>query len=239
MALDISKIITPVSKVASPASGSLSDAWQALVGDKIAAWRMRNAANLQVKIFEELKGMNLSLNISKIPDRYAFAWFEEATKQDEPEIQVLFVRLLAKAASGDSDASDRRHLEIITNFTPDDAVAMKIFYGHLEPRPAMIGINGIPLPPDVEMQDWLIHRELLGKTIDDPWRSIEHLSTLGIFEKRTNIDRHSLQRMFRSVSPNSRGEFEIGFGSEVELKTFIGSTVTGVSLARALGQIEP
>lgn len=40
----------------------------------------------------EVGKVGLNLDRSKIPERYAFAWFEEETKQDEPENQELFAR---------------------------------------------------------------------------------------------------------------------------------------------------
>ena len=55
----------------------------------------------------------MKVDRTQIPERYAITWFEEATKQDEPEIQQLFARLLARAAAGDEDAADRRQLEIL------------------------------------------------------------------------------------------------------------------------------
>ena len=63
-----------------------------------------------------------------IPERYAFAWFEEATKQDEPELQVLFARLLARAAAGEGQADDRRLIDLLKQMTPADAAVFQRVY---------------------------------------------------------------------------------------------------------------
>jgi hypothetical protein len=102
-------------------SGSLSDAWQAILGDRIAAWRLTNAAKTQIKVKKEFDRLGLRPNNNRIPERYAITWFEEASKQDEEEIQDLFARLLAQAAAGNEAALDRRNLEIVSRLTPDDA----------------------------------------------------------------------------------------------------------------------
>ena len=116
MAVDVTKMIEPAKQLVEPFTATLGDAWAAVIGDRVAAWRLKNAAALQIKVNEEVAKLGLKLDRPKIPERYAFAWFDEATKQDQPEIQDLFARLLAKAAAGEKGALDRRHLEIITRF---------------------------------------------------------------------------------------------------------------------------
>src|SRR5690348_12161487 len=100
MGIDVTQMIEPAKQLVEPISATLSETWAAVIGDRVAAWRLKNAAALQLKVNEEVGKLGLQLDRSKIPERYAFAWFEEATKQDEPEIQELFARLLAQAAAG-------------------------------------------------------------------------------------------------------------------------------------------
>lgn len=128
MEIGIGEIVKSVSS--SGPLASLGDAWQAVIGDRIAHWRLRNAMALQIKANDEARHLGLQLVSSRIPERYAFAWFEEATKQDEPELQVLFARLLAKAAAGDEDASDRRLLKILGAMTPSDAAVFQRIYSN-------------------------------------------------------------------------------------------------------------
>ena len=126
MDLGISDIVKSLAE-AGPVQ-ALGDAWQAVIGDRIAHWRMRNAMALQIRANEEANRLGLKIDRARIPERYAIAWFEEATKQDEPELQTLFARLLARAASGDEDAKYRRHIEIMSRLTPVDAAIFDRVY---------------------------------------------------------------------------------------------------------------
>lgn len=123
MPIDPTNIVSAATKIieSGPVAGSLSETWAAIIGDRIANWRLVNAAKLQLKARVQFKKLGLRPNIDKIPERYAITWFEEASKQDEDEIQDLFARLLARAAAGDDDALDRRNIEIVSKLTPNDA----------------------------------------------------------------------------------------------------------------------
>ncbi|MEM1051153.1 MAG: Abi-alpha family protein [Pseudomonadota bacterium] len=123
MPVDPTDIVRSAAAVTSSETirGTLTEAWQALLGDKIAAWRLSNAAKTQLKVAEQFKKLGLKPNMDRIPERFAVTWFEEASKQDEDEIQELFAKLLARAAEGNADALDRRNLEIVSKLTPIDA----------------------------------------------------------------------------------------------------------------------
>ena len=176
MPIDLTPIVKPLTDAAQPAIDAISDAWAMVLGDRFAIWRVRNAANLQIKLNAELKRLGLSLNQSKIPERYAFAWFEEATKHDDPEIQKLFARLLAKASSGDDDASDCRNLEILARFTPMDAKVLEIVF-----RREGIG-NGRGTVDEYEL--WRALKEEEGKQAT---LSLEHLINLGLLERHYKV----------------------------------------------------
>lgn len=122
MPLDITSIIQPVGKALSPLGSTLSDAWQLVLGDRVATWRLMNAAKLQEKINLRVSELGLRLNLSKIPDRYAFSWFEKASKQDDTEIQNLFVELLIRAAASEESSNFERLLNILSQMTPSDAI---------------------------------------------------------------------------------------------------------------------
>jgi hypothetical protein len=53
MAIDVTKIIEPVKNALAPVGASLSDAWAGVLGDRIAAWRLKNAAELQIAVNAE------------------------------------------------------------------------------------------------------------------------------------------------------------------------------------------
>jgi hypothetical protein len=166
---------------------TLGDAWQAIIGDRVAQWRLKNAMQLQIRANEEARRLGLALNTARIPERYAFAWFEEATKQDEPELQDLFARLLARAAAGDKDAQDRQLIAVLSQFTPIDAAIFQRIYSE-EPFPdtgiysATRSINH-PMTGDPRLigwpRDWTaaLLKNFYG---EDCTKSVEHLIICGV-----------------------------------------------------------
>ena len=208
MPIDLTPIVKPVNDVAEPITNSLSDAWSAVLGDKIAAWRLRNAAATQAKLHEELKRMGVSLNHAKIPERYAFAWFEEATKQDEPEIQELFARLLAKAAAGDNDAGDRRNLEILTRMMPMDAEVMQLIFSLFGDRGTFRTVS--------EYRIWAAVRKEFG---EEGELCIEHLIQLGVVEQ------------IYGISSNTETGRYIGLGGDVSMSAVMGHVQANTDLA--------
>lgn len=235
MTINPGEIIKLAREAAKPVAYSLSDAWQGVVGDRVAAWRLKNAAKIQIKVREELDRLGVSLNLAHIPERYAFSWFEEATKQDEPEIQELFARLLAKAAAGDAGSADRRLLEIVSKLTPDDA-KMSQFFFDFRPASRTISKDDSRLE-DLEIDEYELFktvREMYGK---DAWRSIDHLISMGVIERRVTIDGDSVFNALSSLQTVSTGEVFPAWGSshDLEIKTFLASTETGLALYRAVG----
>lgn len=177
MALDVTKILASASNTLAPVGSTLSDTWHALIGDRVAAWRLKNAAALQVAVLAQIDILGLKFDRTKVPARYALTWFEEATKQDEPELQELFARLLVRSASGETDASDRRHLEILTRFTPLDAKAFVWFFENLASAPGQH-------PSSDEYGAW---KRVKVELEDGAWMSVEHLLALGVLERRFDV----------------------------------------------------
>jgi len=105
---------------------SLADVWQGLWGDKLAAWRLKNAAKVNDKLGKELAERGLTLNLDKIPERFAYSWFDKASQEDEPEIQALFAKLLANAAEGNEEALNRRNIELLSRLAPQDAKLLEL-----------------------------------------------------------------------------------------------------------------
>lgn len=228
MNIDLSPIVKPINDVAEPLTNSLSDAWSAVLGDKIAAWRLRNAAATQIKLHDELKRMGISLNHAKIPERYAFAWFEEATKQDEPEIQELFARLLAKAAAGDEGAADRRNLETLTRMTPMDARIMNWVFHELvvSSRAPYAGENDL----------WKRLRDDVG---EGATLSFEHLITLGLLERSYSVSRDNQFAWWDTVDPGMKLEQLVAHVNErLSIDCDVAATERGLALFNACGGYE-
>jgi hypothetical protein len=223
--LNVNDIIKPVQDALTPVGNTLSDTWQFVLGDRIAAWRLTNAAKIQLKVNEQVKALGLTLNAAKIPERYAFAWFDEATKQDEDEIQTLFAKLLAKASTGDEDALDRRLIGILGQLTPYDAKAFKALCE------AQITWS-VDTDRDALREHLLWKRwpgEYVGHIFDSEshesrTRCVEHLFNIGIIDKKINV---AADRFCSTYRVDSRGGIpDMKYEAIVEYKL----TVLGVSL---------
>ncbi|MBB3941766.1 hypothetical protein GGR39_003447 [Novosphingobium fluoreni] len=105
----------------SAVAGTLADAWHAILGDKVVAWRLKNAAKVSEKLEKEVAERGLTLKTAALPESYAYRWFEKASEEDEPELQALFAKLLANAASGNEAALQRQNIDLVSRLTPDAA----------------------------------------------------------------------------------------------------------------------
>lgn len=224
MAVDVTQIIDPAKQLVEPIATTLSDTWAAVIGDRVAAWRLKNAAALQIRVNEQVAKLGLQLDRSRIPERYAFAWFDEATKQDEPEIQELFARLLARAAAGEEHAFDRRHLETISRFTPMDAQVFEALFG---PR----RIAGEPSWDEYDV--WKTLKEEIGA---DAELSLEHLIALGLLERTYNITHDRSIGGFRDTEEIGR-DFMKKITSALSIIAELEQTVLGTSLYIACAPI--
>ena len=104
---------------------TLSDTWQAVIGDKVQAWRLLRASEVSKKLSAKLAESGVHARLEEIPERYAYTWFEKATQEDESEIQDLFAELMAQALKGEKDALDRRSVDLVSRLTPGDAYLFK------------------------------------------------------------------------------------------------------------------
>lgn len=100
----ISQVGNATTPLSTSIGSTLADVWQGIVGDRVAAWRVRNAAGIHEQLTTYVVEKNLSLDFSRIPEGFAFTWFEQATTHEEPEVQQLFATILANAALGNDEA---------------------------------------------------------------------------------------------------------------------------------------
>lgn len=184
MPIDPTNIVCAAREIikSGPVAGSVSETWAAIIGDRIANWRLVNAAKLQLKVQEEFKKLGLEPNTDKIPERYAITWFEEASKQDEDEIQDLFARLLARAAAGENDALDRRNIEIVSKLTPNDAALfLEMAAGGWGARRHPGKLHWIEIGK-------FFSRDPTKVDVEKFSRSYEHLITLGLLSRQTQSE---------------------------------------------------
>lgn len=112
-------------------ASSMAEAWQGIVGDRVAGWRVKNAISVQEKIEKYARSSGKRLDLSRIPESYAFTWFISATEQEDADVQELFAKILIGAVDGDADARQKRNIEILSKFTAIDAWTLKKFAEHL------------------------------------------------------------------------------------------------------------
>lgn len=184
---------TAANPLAQAVGTTLADAWQAIVGDKVLAWRLKNVAALHNKLEKELAKTGCALDMGKVPERVAFAWFEKATQADEPEIQDLFAKILASAAAGNEDAMRKRNIELISSLAPDDARLLEIIAAKYVRLRQQMGNY-----PDRYVMTWdfsLTHKLKEEGFVDKT--SIDTLLSLGILrlEREVNLDRQELIRL--------------------------------------------
>ena len=231
MTIDPTAIVKFAENAVQPTLGTLSDAWQALVGDRIAAWRLTNAAKIQKHVEIELRNLGVALDRAKIPDRYAFSWFEKASEQDEPEIQTLFARLLAEAMNSNEDSLDRRNLELLGKFTPREAETFQWVidkYGRSD-----MGLDG-----DIMIFERSGTIEFhVGKCFGiRGWIAIEYMISLGIFQWVAGTELNDLKKFMEDIASEPDIENNFIRDNKYPFYKYIMITELGRSLRRAVGR---
>lgn len=163
-----------------PVFETSKEGWNGLVGDRVSQWRIRNLLRARQKTLDEIERLGLKPNMSNIPQKYAFDWFEEVSKQDDDDIQTLFARLLARAGSEEEGAADQRLISVLGELAPFDA---KLFLRLYSPRP-FEGKGGYSGEPGLVLYErgypfeWLvsIFKSELGEAVA---KSIENLNRNG------------------------------------------------------------
>lgn len=232
-----------VREVLRPVQETTGDLWNSLIGDRISAYRARNAMSIQKKLHDEAARLGLRLNSDKIPNRYAFTWFEEATKQDEQELQTLFARLLARAAAADRENQpDRRLVTVLSSFTPDDAMVFELLY---DPKPRAPSEYAIDLTRRSEDDPWRrtwLENELTGHFGSTHAETLDHLASLACISIAPRIAPTAVQlrRLVNLTSPRVDATVDISAAIRdgTQMATFVSATALGRSLytETALGE---
>lgn len=212
--------------------GTLAEFWQGVVGDRVTAWRIRNAVSIDKKLRDDLAASGTTLILDNLPEGAAFRWFQRATEADEPELQELFAKLLANAASGNEDALRKRNIELVSNLTPDDARLL----AYIADRYAERNQNyfGHPHPLVMTYDHFFVHRyKEAGFNSELP---IDALLSLGIlrFDREFATNGHQIgQAISLATSEYARGS-DIGLSRMFEQEKKLVLTEVGRSLLLAL-----
>ncbi|MBX7456915.1 hypothetical protein K3152_01525 [Qipengyuania sp. 1NDH17] len=179
-----------VKPLRSAVGGTLSEVWQAIVGDKVAAWRVENAAEISRKLVSKLEAKGLKLDKDKVSAKYAFTWFEEASKQDQSTVQDLFATILANAVDGNEDALQERNLEVIAKFSPPSARLFQIVKDRMQTHQSILG-DGEVISFKFRERQFI---DLLQREYEfDDLLALDDLMRLGVIERRLVLDNSALE----------------------------------------------
>lgn len=216
---------------------TLADVWQGIVGDRIAAWRILNAGEVSRQVSQKLAKSGVTLDRSKISDRFAFAWFEEASKQDEPELQELFATLLANAALGIPDALEKRNIDLISRMGPKDAQLLGIIIDNLVRQPNLF--NTTPIIYFRAPEYRFLEKIKRDNGFEDSL-ALESLQRLGIVDREIELNTMGLNNHFEEMANAIETQVadrisQLNIMTDlVEITYNISLSKTGYSLAKAL-----
>lgn len=165
--------------VGSPA-GTFADVYGVVIGDRIANWRLQNVIRAHAKVQSVADAAGLKMVVTKIPERFAYSWFEEVSKQDNDDLQTCFAKLLARAAAGQITA-DERLTRMLSLFTPADAFIFKAFYTEVKPSDPNKRMRS-SFPDRTVRRDSFISR-LRNDLPEGAAKSVEALENIGCFKR--------------------------------------------------------
>lgn len=230
--------LLPILNSAAPAKffeevgGTLADGWGSLIGDRVSSYRLKNAARLHEKLRKEFEKSGNIPVWERVPDRFAVSWFEAATQEDDEDIQDLFAKLLAHAATGGEDASARRNIDLVASLTPESARFLKHLYeeywGNVEKSNTDI----------IHLDDFESLEHALASSRQFDRQSFEDLERLNVIdvERVSSINASKLERWLRGQTGQDGGSMFTTYPVEdaVVIHDEVNLTVTGLSLMRAL-----
>jgi Abortive infection alpha len=184
----------------------------------------------------EIKAKGLTLNVSRIPDSYAFTWFEEATKQDEPEIQTLFATLLLQAAQGNEEALQRRNVEIVSRMAPDDAKMLNYIADVTKSR-MQEALNRQQRPWFEWSADYdSLLNHLVRRQVIPSMLPFENLTNLGVISEspQYTLDSRRIENTIKSYANKLFDAHNVSMDDALKQSIEYNLTLTGKSLIRAL-----
>lgn len=233
-AASVADVSTPFGKAV---SNTLADVWQGIVGDKVAAWRLSNAAEISRKLSATIAKTGQQVDVSRVPDSYAFGWFEEATKQDQPEIQLLFAKLLLNAMDGNAEALQRRNIEIVSRMSPEDAKALEQIGAEIKKLLMQAESKGRPLQMGWYAEYEWVMKNFVREGVVSSMLPIENLTNLGVISETPSYYLDSDEVMEKLAHFIQHGQallFQPSFDDALKESTTFSLTLTGISLLRAL-----
>ncbi|WP_156360475.1 hypothetical protein [Sphingomonas sp. Leaf226] len=232
MGEDIGKV---AEAIVGPPAGSFADVYGVVIGDRIANWRLQNVIRAHAKVQSVADAAGLKMVVAKIPERFAYSWFEEVSKQDNGDLQTLFAKLLARAAAGQI-APDERLTRMLSLFTPSDARVFNAFYAAVDPS------DKSPLMRQAISRRQVARGSFIDKLRTDmpeeAAKSVEALENIGCFQRRVRFGKKVFAydpSWMRSVARGQAVEpdWDKLIKDRTEPVEFIAATDLGELLAKA------
>lgn len=214
---------------------TLSHVWQMLIGDRVVSWRLRNAAGINDALGRHLAKTGQTLNLDKVPEGFAYSWFQKATESEEPELQELFAKLLANAANGNQEALKKRNIDLVSRLTPGDAILLT----HLAEGQDFNIIERLRRTKRIRVRaSHTLIRQAINEGADA--ESFDVLLSLGILDvvKAVSVNSASTKSLIRRVVTEkltSRSNFD----SMIQTSESFILTALGASLIEAVFPNEP
>lgn len=167
------------------------------ITDRLRYSRQIRAARLFVRLQEEMRSLGLDANTNPLPLGFAVDAIEQGSLEDDDDLQDLWVRLLANAASADACAKPRRsYISILKDLTALDARCFELIYS-VEYRHEQGGlILTKDFPRSVRLSIRGDETREIGEPSEEVKLSLLNLQRLGLL--RLPNDMHE-QPLFRHV----------------------------------------
>jgi hypothetical protein len=160
---------------------ALRDIYNAALGDRIIGWRLSNLANV-FRIYQEATKDLPPEGRRFVAEKVGIRVVEEASLEDNPDLQKIWANLLAAAVSKKRPEVAPRYISVVRELSPDEALFLKAMYDHAP------NTTGYP-----------VGGSILGEALptSDPDRIdeiLEHLTWLGLVRvvSRRHANSHDL-----------------------------------------------
>lgn len=204
-------------------SYTLADVWDGLVGDKIVAWRVKRMLPIQQELQRMLDSEGITIDREKLPEHFAFRWFEEASKsEDVQEISELFAKILIEATKDNAEALKVSLLQIISSMSANEAIQFKILIENLLRQMERAQIGGGVTFLNGNVDEKTVFSDIYGQFI-----ALDTLAQLGLI-RLTSLPNHRMLEggnyPYMRIRYGLGGHEKIGSSYEVQL-TWLGQAL--------------
>jgi hypothetical protein len=219
-----------------------------IISDKIRYYRTENAITLAMKTEERLKALNIT-TFRVVPPKIAIPLIEQATLEDEPDLQVMWANLLAAAMGATEHDITKKYVSALSEMTSAEALLFEYLVSYSEHRLekdlALGEGNNRPVPyayPSFEPGLISHLLEMDENSFDEAMRNLGRVGlvtsgeerALDSFQQFPELDGMELARKFREDA--REGVYEVRAVSVVQdITEKVKLTPFGSNFAEAVG----